>query len=56
MKKSIAALSAAVLAVCVGDFALTHSRLIADSDYFVKNDFIKHKVFINRAHSFYNIM
>lgn len=39
MKKSVAALSAAVLAVCVGDFALTHSRLIADSDYFVKNDF-----------------
>lgn len=37
--KKIIALIAAVLAVAVCDTALTHSNLIARSDYFVKNDF-----------------
>lgn len=37
--KKIVALIALVLAVAVGDLALTYNNFIADSDYFVKNDF-----------------
>ena len=37
--KKIAAIIAVVLAIAVGDLALTYNNFIADSDYFVKNDF-----------------
>ena len=37
--KKIAAIIAVVIAIAVGDLALTYNNFIADSDYFVKNDF-----------------
>lgn len=37
--KKIAVIVAVVLAIAVGDMALTYNNFIADSDYFVKNDF-----------------
>ncbi len=37
--KKIAILIAAILAVAVGDLALTYNNFIVNSDYFVKNDF-----------------
>lgn len=37
--KKIAVIIAVVLAIAVGDLALTYNNFIADSDYFVKNDF-----------------
>ena len=37
--KKIVAIIAIFLAIAVGDLALTYNNFIADSDYFVKNDF-----------------
>ena len=37
--KKIAAIIAVVIAIAVGDLALTYNNFIADSDYLVKNDF-----------------
>lgn len=37
--KRIATITAVVLAIIVADLALTYNNFIADSDYFVKNDF-----------------
>lgn len=37
--KKIAVIVAVVLAIAVGDLALTYNNFIANSDYFVKNDF-----------------
>ena len=37
--KKIVVIMAVVLAIAVGDLALTYNNFIADSDYFVKNDF-----------------
>lgn len=37
--KKIVTIIAIVLAIAVGDLALTYNNFIVNSDYFVKNDF-----------------